>query len=88
VDPHSCRHTVTGLSAPRTAQHAARPPVPWARTITAIAGGAIVLATVALGAAAWLADGGGGSDSTPTSARLITVTPGPGRGVDTAVKTP
>jgi hypothetical protein len=61
--------------------------VPWARTITAIAGGAIVLATVALGAAAWLADGGG-SDSAPTSARLITVTPGPDRGVDTAVKTP
>jgi len=87
VDPHSCRHTVTGLSASRTAQHAARAPVPWARTVTAIAGGAVVLTTVALGAAAWLADGGA-SDSTPTSARLITVTPAPGRGVDTAAKTP
>lgn len=70
---HPPGHTVTGTPT-ASAAHAARPPVPVARLMAILAAGAVLLAAVGLGVSAGLASTGP-STGTPTSARLITVSP-------------
>ena len=54
--------------------HAARPPMPPARLMATVATGVVLLAAIGLGVWAYLG-APGPSTSTPTSARLITVSP-------------
>lgn len=70
---HPVRHTVTGPPA-RSPAHAARPPAPVARVLAIATAGAALLAMTGLGVWAYLGSPGP-STSTPTSARLITVSP-------------
>ena len=70
---HPVRHTVTGPPG-RSPAHAARPPAPVARVIAIGAAGFVLLAMIGLGVWAYLGSPGP-STSTPTSARLITVSP-------------
>jgi hypothetical protein len=72
VDPHPPTHQVTGSPAAHAA-HAARPPVRTGPLVLALIVVAAVLTAGGLSAAALLKSAGT-APSTPTSARLITVT--------------
>ncbi|MBJ7400836.1 hypothetical protein [Mycolicibacterium sp.] len=72
MQPHPPTHEVTGLPPVRAA-HAARPPVATGPVVIGIAS-ALVITAVALGVGI-LVTSAGPSTSTPTSARLITITP-------------
>ena len=70
---HPAGHTVTGPPT-GSAAHAARPPVPVARLMAILGSGVLLLAAIGVGVSAVLASTGP-STGTPTSARLITVSP-------------
>lgn len=72
MDPHPPTHQVTGCPTAHAA-HAARPPVRTGPLALALIVVAAVLTAVGLSAAALLKSAGT-APSTPTSARLITVT--------------
>jgi len=72
VESHLPRHEVTGSPRPYAA-HAARPAARTSVLVTALLVGALVISAVGVGVGA-LVKSAGPAPSTPTSARLITVT--------------
>ena len=72
MESHPPQHEVTGSPRPYAA-HAARPAARTGVLVTALLVGALVIPAVGVGVGA-LVKSAGPSPSTPTSARLITVT--------------
>lgn len=72
MESHPPRHEVTGSPRPYAA-HAARPSARTGVLVTALLVAALVITAVGVGVGA-LVKSAGSSPSTPTSARLITVT--------------
>lgn len=72
MESHPPRHEVTGSPRPYAA-HAARPAARTGLLVTALLIGALVITAVGVGVGA-LVESARSAPSTPTSARLITVT--------------